>query len=216
MAGVWGRVMHAFGFGPDAAEYEDELEESAPLPAREPVRETIEEPADLYSARSPRRGTLVSLPSQTRDSFKVLVVEPRSFDEVQTIVDQLKSRRPVILNLESLDKDLASRILNFLNGAVYALGGETQKVATGIFFFAPTGVDVSTLGRGYTGSAIGGGALDDPEAAPGTYAARPVLSRDPLEELLAKHRQQTAPAAQVAAGAEGDAKPKSPWENWGR
>lgn len=213
MAGIWGRVMHAFGFGPDAQEYEDELAEAPAAPP--PVREPVEEPADLF-ARGGRRGTLVSLPPQSRDSFKVLVVEPRSFDEVQTIVDQLKTKRPVILNLEALDKDLASRILNFLNGAIYALGGETQKVASSIFFFAPPGVDVSTLGRGYTGTAIGGGALDEAEAVPGTYAARPVLNRDPLAELLSRHRQQVAAAA---VGAEAEApvqKPKSPWENWGR
>ena len=97
--------------------------------------------------------------------MKVVVVEPRSFEEVQTIVDQMKARRPVILNLESLDKDLAQKILNFLNGAIYALNGETQRVSAGIFFYAPPGVDVSTMGRGLTGTAIGGGAVDLPPAS---------------------------------------------------
>ena len=220
MAGWWNKVMHAFGFGPEEAEYAEMAEEEQPMAAAAP--DTImEEPSDIYGAKTGgRRGTLVSLPGQSRPSFKVLVVEPRSFDEVQTIADQLKSRRPVILNLEALDKDLAQRMLNFLNGAVYALGGETQRVSGHIFFFAPPGTDVGTLGRGYTGTAMGGGSLDGAEAEHlPVYGSRPLLTKDPLEELLARHRQQAAAAA-AAAAAEGEAAkvgaPKSQWENWRR
>jgi len=226
LAGWWNKVMHAFGFGPEDAEYiEVADEEHVALAAPETV--AMDDHADIYGAKgaAARRGTLVSLPGQTRASFKVLVVEPRSFDEVQTICDQLKSRRPVILNLEGLDKDLAQRILNFLNGAVYALGGETQRVSTSIFFFAPPGTDVGTLGRGYTGTAMGGGALDtvEEEHQP-VYGSRPQLTRDPLEELFAKHRQTAAaagqapvaPTAEPEAGVRSAGTGKGQWENWRR
>lgn len=153
--GVWNKLVDYLGFGPEEDEYEEELEEAVP--------------ADPWPADVKRSGTRTAAPvipisatPQRQSSFKVLVVEPRSFEEVQTIVDQMRARRPVILNLESLDKDLAQKILNFLNGAIYALNGETQRVAQGIFFFAPQGVDVSTMGRGLTGTAIGGGAVDLP------------------------------------------------------
>jgi cell division inhibitor SepF len=155
--GVWRKLVDYLGFGPEEDEFEDEEEEQAAA--------ADEWPADIKRPSMERRTAPVvpiSAVPQKQASFKVLVVEPRSFEEVQTIVDQMRSRRPVILNLESLDKDLAQKILNFLNGAIYALGGETQRVATGIFFFAPQGVDISTMGRGLTGTAIGGGAVDLP------------------------------------------------------
>ncbi len=152
---LWNKLVDYLGFGPDDEDYEDEPEEAATV---------LEEwPADIK--RSPdRRAHVVPISAapQKNMGFKVLVVEPRSFEEVQTIVDQMRARRPVILNLETLDKDLAQKILNFLNGAIYALGGETQRVSTGIFFFAPQGTDITTMGRGITGTAIGGGAVDLP------------------------------------------------------
>lgn len=153
--GLWNKLVDYLGFGPDEDDFDDDMEEAATLPEAWP--------ADIK--RSPdRRAQVVPISAapQKNIGFKVLVVEPRSFEEVQTIVDQMRARRPVILNLESLDKDLAQKILNFLNGAIYALGGETQRVSTGIFFFAPQGTDITTMGRGITGTAIGGGAIDLP------------------------------------------------------
>ncbi|HEY8348108.1 MAG TPA: cell division protein SepF [Symbiobacteriaceae bacterium] len=149
----WSRLLDYLGFGPEEDEYEDDVEEAA----EDNWQTEIKRPAD-------RRAPVVPITAvpQKQPTLKVLVVEPRSFEEVQTIVDQMRSRRPVILNLESLDKELAQKILNFLNGAIYALGGETQRVSGGIFFFAPQGVDISTMGRGLTGTAIGGGAVDIP------------------------------------------------------
>lgn len=151
---LWNKLVDYLGFGPEEDEYEEEQED---VSAAEDWPADIKRPAD-------RRAPVVPITAapQRQSTFKVLVVEPRSFEEVQTIVDQMRTRRPVILNLESLDKDLAQKILNFLNGAIYALGGETQRIAAGIFFFAPQGVDISTMGRGLTGTAIGGGAVDLP------------------------------------------------------
>lgn len=153
--GLWRKLVDYLGFGPEEDEFEEE--EEAEVAQAEEWPADIKRPAD-------RRAPVVPITAapQKQTGFKVLVVEPRSFEEVQTIVDQMRSRRPVILNLESLDKDLAQKILNFLNGAIYALNGETQRIAQGIFFFAPQGVDISTMGRGLTGTAIGGGAVDLP------------------------------------------------------
>lgn len=152
---LWKKFVDYLGFGPEEDEFEDDEEET--------VAQADDWPADIKRPAD-RRAPVVPITAvpQKQTSFKVLVVEPRSFEEVQTIVDQMRNRRPVILNLESLDKDLAQKILNFLNGAIYALNGETQRVAHGIFFYAPQGVDISTMGRGLTGTAIGGGAVDLP------------------------------------------------------
>ncbi len=74
---------------------------------------------------------------------KVVVYQPVSYDDTQNIVDNLKERKPVIINLETLDIELAQRVLDFISGAVYALGGTIQKVARGIFVIAPRNIDIA-------------------------------------------------------------------------
>ncbi len=186
--GLWNKLVDYLGFGPEEDEFEEEevIEEAATAPMwEEPRRAPAPE----------RRAPVVPITAapQKQTSFRVMVVEPRSFEEVQTIVDQMKAKRPVILNLESLDKDLAQKILNFLNGAIYALGGETQRVAAGIFFYAPPGVDVSTMGRGLTGTAIGGGSVDLPPGvlekltgilSPEATVSRSLSSREESDLLI--------------------------------
>jgi cell division inhibitor SepF len=75
--------------------------------------------------------------------FKLVVIEPNSFDECPRLVDNLKSRKPVIINLEKIESDTARKIFDFLSGATYALNGNVQKVANNIFVFAPENVDIS-------------------------------------------------------------------------
>ena len=82
--------------------------------------------------------------SQNTSSLKLIVIEPKSFDECPKLVDNLKSRKPVIINLEKIDMDVARKIFDFLSGATYALNGNVQKVANNIFVFAPENVGISS------------------------------------------------------------------------
>ena len=75
-------------------------------------------------------------------SMKMIVYHPVCYDDAQTIVDNLKNRRPVIVNMEELDGNTAQRVLDFLLGAIYATNGTANKVSRGIFLFAPHDVDV--------------------------------------------------------------------------
>jgi len=75
--------------------------------------------------------------------FKLVVIEPEGFDECPKLVDSLKSRKPIIINLEKIDSDTAKKIFDFLSGATYALNGNVQKVANNIFVFAPDNVDIT-------------------------------------------------------------------------
>ncbi|NCB41065.1 MAG: cell division protein SepF [Clostridia bacterium] len=85
-----------------------------------------------------------TLPAGRRtDQFKMVVVEPSGFDESPRLVDNLKAKKPVIINLENLETDTARKIFDFLSGATYALNGNVQKVANNIFVFVPENVDVS-------------------------------------------------------------------------
>ncbi len=79
----------------------------------------------------------------TQKQMRVVVMEPNSFEEAQNIADQLKTRRPVIVNLENAEKTLAKRIVDFISGTTYALNGNMQKVGNGIFLFVPNNVDIS-------------------------------------------------------------------------
>lgn len=76
-------------------------------------------------------------------AFKLVVIEPKSFDECPKLVDSLKGRRPVIINLEKIETETAKKIFDFLSGATYALNGNVQKVANNIFIFAPESVDIA-------------------------------------------------------------------------
>ena len=78
------------------------------------------------------------------NQFKMVVIEPKSFDESPKLVDNLKAKKPVIINLERLESDTARKIFDFLSGATYALNGNVQKVANNIFVFAPENVDVAS------------------------------------------------------------------------
>ena len=80
-------------------------------------------------------------------------------------VDSLKSRKPVIINLEKIDSDTARKIFDFLSGATYALNGNVQKVANNIFIFAPANVDIA-----------GGIQEDEPET--GFEKDKPTLTSD--------------------------------------
>jgi len=75
--------------------------------------------------------------------FKMVVIEPKAFDECPKLVDNLKAKKPVIINLEKVETDTARKIFDFLSGATYALNGNVQKVANNIFIFAPDNVDVT-------------------------------------------------------------------------
>lgn len=75
--------------------------------------------------------------------FKMLVIEPKSFEECTKLVDNLKSRKPVIINLERVETELAKKMFDFMSGATYALNGNVQRVTANIFIFAPANVDIA-------------------------------------------------------------------------
>jgi cell division inhibitor SepF len=85
---------------------------------------------------------MVGIPDTSK--VRVLIYKPVSYEDTQSIIDNLKERKPIIVNLDELDTDVAQRILDFVSGAVYALNGNIRKAARNIFVVAPYNVDVST------------------------------------------------------------------------
>lgn len=75
-------------------------------------------------------------------SGKMILLEPRAFSESQQIADQLKDGNTVVVNMKRVTAEQAKRIIDFLSGTVYALGGDLQKIGTGIFLCTPKDVNV--------------------------------------------------------------------------
>ncbi len=108
----------------------------------------FEEYDDLYEAEQPepkkfdsfKKGKVVNINATTQ--FQVVVIQPESFDESKEIADNLKARKPVVINLELMEKEQARKMFDFLNGAIYALGGSVQKISTNIYLIAPYNVTI--------------------------------------------------------------------------
>ena len=73
---------------------------------------------------------------------KMILLEPRAFSESQQIADHLKKRNTVVVNMKRITADQAKRIVDFLSGTVYAIGGDLQKIGSGIFLCTPKNINV--------------------------------------------------------------------------
>lgn len=95
---------------------------------------------DRLAAR--RSSRVVKLHENNSQQMRVVVIQPEGFDEAQDIANHLKERKPIIVNLESVEVEIAQRIVDFLSGAAYALDGDMQKITNGIFLVAPHNVGI--------------------------------------------------------------------------
>ena len=127
---------------------EEITEEEIQAAAAKLERKTVDNKAPIAAVREESRERTSSMPAvrplmEKTGAFKLVVIEPKGFDECPKLVDNLKSRKPVIINLEKMESDTARKIFDFLSGATYALNGNVQKIANNIFVFAPENVDIA-------------------------------------------------------------------------
>ena len=87
-----------------------------------------------------RRNKVVNIHATTQ--LKVILVKPERFENASEIADQLKDKRTVVLNLESTNKDVARRLIDFLSGVAYAGEGKIKKVAISTYIITPYNVDI--------------------------------------------------------------------------
>ncbi|MBR2712129.1 MAG: cell division protein SepF [Bacilli bacterium] len=73
---------------------------------------------------------------------KMILLEPRAYSESQQIADHLKKRNTVVVNLKRVTPEQAKRIVDFLSGTLYAIGGDLQKLGSGIFLCTPKNINV--------------------------------------------------------------------------
>lgn len=101
----------------------------------EPKREMRREPR-----RSNRDEKYVNVSATAQ--LQVVLVKPEDFQEAAMIADHLKNRKTVLLNLEGADREMVRRMIDFLRGVTYALGGTLKRVANGTFIVTPYDVDI--------------------------------------------------------------------------
>lgn len=130
--GVMNRFMNFLGL----QEEEEIVEREGISQLEEPEYET-----PSFETRKNQRGNnVVSIHSQK--NVKMVLYEPKSYDEAQEIADHLRSHRSVVVNLQRVRNDQAMRIIDFLSGTIYALSGSISKIGGNIFLCTPDTVEI--------------------------------------------------------------------------
>ena len=120
-------------------DYEDDFEE----PVKESSRSLFDDRKDdrREDRRSEdRHNKVVNIHATTQ--LQVVLVKPERFENASEIADHLKEKRTVVLNLESTNKDVARRLIDFLSGVAYAGEGKIKKVAANTYIITPNSVDI--------------------------------------------------------------------------
>ena len=124
-------VKDFVGFGD--VDYDEEYEYED-----EEVVEEFEEKPSFFS----RKNKVIPLDKQS-NAPRIMIIKPKCFNNTTEAADQLKQRRPVILDVGGLDPEEARRVVDFIAGTVYGLGGDIQKVSGGIFVATPSSFDIA-------------------------------------------------------------------------
>ena len=122
-------------FGMDPAEEKDEENEL------DYDIDTDEEEAGEERKFFGRKNKVVAMPQVQQ--IKMVISQPTTFEQSESICDLLKEKKAVIVNLEYVNKDIARRIVDVVSGAVHALDGHIQKVSNSIFLIAPSTYDIT-------------------------------------------------------------------------
>lgn len=103
----------------------------------------VAEEEEILPTRRQKEKNVVSLSSVQQPASKVVLCEPKSYDEAQEIADHLMNKRSVVINLQRVESEQAKRIIDFLSGTVYAVNGDIQKLGIATFLCTPDNVDVT-------------------------------------------------------------------------
>lgn len=118
-----------------------EIEENDEMEEIEKDIETNEVESIFNPSRKNSQNKVVNI--HTANSAKVIIIKPRDYEEATNICDNLKNRRIIVVNISSMEPKTAQRLLDFVGGASYALGGELQEVEKGVYILSPSNVEVT-------------------------------------------------------------------------
>lgn len=155
--GIIDKVCSKFGLMDPEDEVEEGREERQEIEDTRRIKETAEMSEREFGSRHDRQESRLGAQNvvdfqnavSARDSavatyrMKVIVIEPKSFDDAQEVANCLREKRPVVINFDKTDAEAAKRIIDFISGTTYALNGEIKKVGRNVFLCAPNNVNVS-------------------------------------------------------------------------
>lgn len=131
------------GFEPRESIF-DEMAEDEEMEGGYEVQDNLAiDPAYSYQPKIEKTQDLKVVNHPNYRGYEVRVIEPRSFDDAAQIVQHLKDRKTIVLNLHLLDKEQSQRTIDFVCGAAHALNGKPQKVGDLVFIFTPSNVTLS-------------------------------------------------------------------------
>ncbi len=198
MSGLFGKIKDFVGLN-DPADYEYEYEEvegeeyqnlyeedgteeamlqgsgsaiAAPIPPAEetrPARRRIRERVLSTDSGMVSMNNVIGMPGAMNGMSEVLVMEPRTFEEMPQAIQALRERKSVVLNLTIMDPDQAQRAVDFVAGGTYAMDGHQERIGESIFLFTPNCVQVSMPTEGeedFTTQESGQSSISARQAAP--------------------------------------------------
>lgn len=126
----------------DRAEPDPLVEEDRQPRSRRRENFNITSESDMGSTT---RNNVIGMPGITNGIAEVVVIEPHSFEEMPQVIQTLRERKSVVLNLNVMDPEEAQRAVDFVAGGTYAIDGHQERIGESIFLFTPNCVKVSTL-----------------------------------------------------------------------
>ena len=142
----WGRISHPSEVLSVGQELEvviigiDKEKERVSLGLKQKTRNPWDDVVTKYPKGSKIHGKVVNINATTQ--LKVVLVKPERFEDASTIADHLNNKRTVVLNLESTNKEVSRRLVDFLSGVAYANNGQIKRVANSTFIITPYNVDI--------------------------------------------------------------------------
>lgn len=134
MSDVMNKVKTILGFG-EYDEYEDDFEEGV---AAEENEDDVIEPVITNKKNSNK---VVNI--HTNSTARVTITRPVTYEDATEICEALKNRRIVVVNTTGMDNKLAQRLLDFISGSCYALGGDLGQIERGVYILSPSNVEVT-------------------------------------------------------------------------
>jgi len=121
-------------------------EESRARRSRYRDRPMMTEPTNMgtQTMNAASVSNVIGMPGAVNGISEVVVMEPRSFEEMPQVIQALRERKSVVLNLTIMDPDQAQRAVDFVAGGTYAIDGHQERIGESIFLFTPSCVQVST------------------------------------------------------------------------
>ena len=130
-------------FSPDDEDEYDYIDDASQMVNGNPSLRN-DEAADDYAAHDAaagsKRNKVVNINATTQ--LKVVLVKPERFEDASAVADHLNSKHTVVLNLESTNKEVSRRLVDFLSGVAYANNGQIKRVANSTFIITPYNVDI--------------------------------------------------------------------------